>query len=861
MSIYNDIKSGEVTAEQLVRAMATPGNFRYVGLSGISSHTSKFKLNNGTTKEYDSYDFIGMMQKVVCAAIISKIDSYRFAYSIKKYPDYKLPDDAEIDEIEKTKKLIDEATDKYLISQGIRDKFLAEHNVNSDDIEKNIEWLKIKNDFEDGLYETNIIHVWVELFMTVNVLENCYKRTPFEEHLTEYKTGIQDFLMVSSREVDYIDEDFSLIIFSTLLRKKSSVMRLLNEKKGIKPLSDADVISYIERYIEKEDFERFIAKYGDCILDRKSVVEYLTTPQKNQNENSKAGLMTKDEFIEKVNKFGLDNQYMETHDRGLIQYMTHKQIVKLYADGNIENRDVRKFITVDEILDLPIDKEIKLNALMRGGSGSVLLGEHSEKIWNMLESGEFTVEDIKKLEKYEFFSIDTIIKQYIDNSTRKIAAELGELPQISEDNLFKYFTPDMILKNLDRITDDTHAFYKDMLKSIYEKNGSNLDETIRAELSKEKDKSVATEKACRLYRDGIVKADILKDIGMSEDEIIQFVISNKNDESLLIDIFNSGLVSGFRMFEDVLDMDTDLAYELIGKGMSAKVIAGLESTATLIDMTRAKVDEDGKEISPKLNYENLAEIKEDINTGIDEKGSTKVDKNSSTLLDLYLSDSLSYSELYSLAEAGVITVDIANEINEKYNLIKDWETLKDVGVKGSPIETLLTSELGESASNSMVSKGVIGIDEDCIIDLYLALGAKEYLEVDAKECPVFKDYIIIPVMEKKVAYLEGKDGRTYIVPLKIVFEQINNPKGDMDLIGNAQSRTAFNSQKKHIRSANHTRNWGRNVVEKTADLPSVPMDKEDAKKFIAENLATIKAIEKSYDDRKYTKFKNDEQQM
>lgn len=444
----------------------------------------------------------------------------------------------------------------------------------------------------------------------------------------------------------------------------------------------------------------------------------------------------------------------------------------------------------------------------------------------------------------------------MENSKRKIAEELGELPQISEDKLFEYFTPDVILREISKKkSNEMLAFYRDILNDIYNRHGQSMEGSLGNELANvdDKDKTKVIEQSLSMYNEGLVSIEILKNIGMTEEEIIECCKKHGDNELLLIDVFNAGLVSELKMFEDVLDMNFDLACELIKRGMSSRIIHGLQTTLPLIEMTRPTLDKDGNEITPRLTYESLVEIKDDIVTGLDEKGMTKSGNGSSTLLDLYLNDKLSYSELYGLANAGVITMDIANEINEKYNYIKDWKTLKEEGVKGHPLEGLLTPPEPNPEPGPHISKKAIGIDEDCIIDFYIALGAEEYLEIDAKKCPVFKDYMVIPVMDKKVAYLEGKDGRTYIVPLKIVLEQINNPKGDMDLIGNAPSRNVFNRQKEHIRSANHTRNWGRKIVKKTADLPSVPMNKEDAKKFIFDNSTIIKAIEDSYDKRKYEK--------
>ena len=843
--LYSDIMSEEVTLDMVVRAIAKPKNIFFTKKTDEFGHQIvRMKLDNMITKEYDADAVMELIEDVVCQRLFEKFGNYVMAYVSELNPQFELPSNAPKEAISRVKKVMDETNDNYIISEKIKDAFLHEYDVDPSDLDNNEQWLEIVNDSKKTIYETNIIHSFMELYMVLNAYETAFEKSTLKEKVIDYTTKRKNMTIEAIYRSKDADEDILLMVFSSLFRKKSSIMSLLNEKYGIKPLSDAEVIKCIEQYLSDEYFEEFVTEYGDCIIDREEVIDYLTNPKK-------AGLMTYEEFQEKVNRSGLDSQYLATHNRELIQYMTKEQVVKLYADGHLEDRDLRKYIRPEDILDLPVDKHIKLVALMRSGNGRVFLGKYSEKIWQMFEEGEFTAEDVKRLEKAEYFSIEAIVKQYIENSRRQIANELGDLPKISEENLFKYFTPDIIMRELGKKNSDTLVFYKEMLKSLYEKYDVNLEEVISAELLKEENKSKAIEQASELYLDGIIGIDKLKEAGIGEDEAIRIMLENKSNESVLIDIFNNRLVSELRMFEEVLEMDTDLAYDLIKKGMSARVIKGLETTKALIEMTRSKVDENGNEIPPVLTYENLVEIKDDIVTGLDEKGNTKSGNGTSTLLELYMNDDLTFSELYGLMEAGVITIDEANEIDEKYGYAKDWEKLKEQGVKGRSLKGLVPNP--DPDSKPSLSKDSIGIDEECIIDLYISLGADEYLEIDSKSCPVFKDYIIIPIMDKKVAYLEGKDGRTYIVPLKIVLEQINHPKGELDLIGNATSRTVFNSQKQHIRSANHTRNWGRKVVQKTAELPSVPMSMEEAKKFIEENMDTIMSIGNSYDTRKYAK--------
>ena len=132
------------------------------------------------------------------------------------------------------------------------------------------------------------------------------------------------------------------------------------------------------------------------------------------------------------------------------------------------------------------------------------------------------------------------------------------------------------------------------------------------------------------------------------------------------------------------------------------------------------------------------------------------------------------------------------------------------------------------------------------------MNVQQIKQIDPDQCPVFEGYTLIPVIEKKICFLEGLDGtRTYILPLKIVLEQIKNPKGSLDLIGNATSRNQFNNNKKYIESANHSLNWGRNVAIKMAKVSPV-MTTDDAKAFIAQSTQILSKLEQSYKKRKET---------
>ncbi|MBR2704452.1 MAG: hypothetical protein IKE91_03185 [Clostridia bacterium] len=848
-NLDEDLSKEIITPKQLAKAVLNPNNVRYNNAKDYRDIKMKIKFEDGVNREYIFTDVLGLIQRYIKTVALEPLSNVRLAYLRKYDPQFQLPEKVDketIDAMDESDKRVDADVDKYIVNR--------EYVVQGEEGRK--EYTKLT-------YERFITESFLDAFFILHAYKKSFGKVPnkevVNELITKYADGLIEFCIKTIDECTWVANGIKYGCISTAFRKYATRFSILPEALDLKNLTDDEVIQYIEEYFTREEFEGFIRECGDSIIDRKKVVKYITssTPE---HDHSKAGMFSMEEFKQIINKETVFEIYKYGKDKELLQYMLPEQLLQLYFEKEIELKDLRKYVTVRDILNDNISIEKKIGLLLSTGNTKCFEGKESEKIWLLFENSEISLTDLRRLEEIGYLSIEDIVKQYMDNRNRVIASEMGEIPTISEEKLLEYHTPETILKisrkhsNVSKV-DSYDEFYKNVIHELYRKNERDLEDEI-ATLIKGKSglnaASLVTE-GFLLYRDSIVSIDILRKFEASEDDIVNYCKKHKSNTQLIIDVFNAGLVQNLTMFEEVLDTDFDYACKLIKQGMNARIIQGFETTTKLIEMTRPTIDNDGNEIPPKLSYQNLAQIIEDIDIGLDEKGMTKSGRGTSTLLELYLTDRLTYSELYGLADAGVISIEVANEINEKYGIIKDWNLLKEKGVEGSPIEDLTNSSDTDNSQIQIYTRGAVGIDGGCILDLYIALGATEYLEIDTKKCPVFKDYVVIPVMDKKVAYLEGKDGRTYIVPLKIVLEQINNPNGTMDLMGNATSRKEFNRNKKYIRSANHTRNWGRKVVMKTADLPSVPMDKEEAKAFIMDNLDIIRAIESSYDARKYAK--------
>ncbi len=269
-------------------------------------------------------------------------------------------------------------------------------------------------------------------------------------------------------------------------------------------------------------------------------------------------------------------------------------------------------------------------------------------------------------------------------------------------------------------------------------------------------------------------------------------------------------------------------------------------------MSLLKRFEEKKKLSGSLELKDLAKIKEEIKTGLDELPTTE-----KTLIDMYTSDELTYAELYNLAEAGVISKEEADQINERYSVKKDLDKLVKKGVVGIQVD--LTEAVKDIPStNKIVDRSTsakstsvrqnMGFDRKYIKEFYESIGATKAIKVDPTQCPIFNGYVLFIAEDKEIGFFEGEGGRTYILPLKIILEQIKNPGSEDDIIRRAKSKSEFNKEKRYIRSTNHTKNWVKNTAEKAAQI-STKMQRTDpkAKLFIAENTDLVRSSQLAYD--------------
>ena len=696
----------------------------------------------------------------------------------------------------------------------------------------------LANDFTSALY------MWEQLKRICNLEEVTHEIIPHV--INEELCAIQFVDEIIGKALKNDNQSFKYIY--QLTTRDAGGIDLLMYEYTDRPFSDDEIVTMITDLYPRDKVREFMKAYGAYFLERKGFIKQLINKKYFREEELHSLINTASVFI----------CYAETGNKDLLKYLGVNDLVSLYHMGKFDISQMPKYTTLAELLKSTISKDSKMEILMSGSGKRVYEKTETALIWELFEKDYFKPEEIKELESVRYLHVNTIIKNYFADKRRKIAAELDIIPAITDEKVLEFFTPDIVLRELEsNINDEQLDFYKKDLKDIYAAANRNLEQELVNQIMTGKDENSVKEylTCMELYNNGVLSINTLEDIDIPESIVVNDYINDKSDKKL-IDFFNSGLLSQ-DMVIDLLDEEFDeKSFELIKQGMSARVIEGFYSTSQLITFT-SDVNYAGIPVEPALTLSQLAEIKNDIVTGLD--NDKRDGDNSTTLLDLYLDGTIRYSDLYDLVEAGVISKEEADEIDDHFNLDQGVAALERVGVSGQPIENLYRPEpipgpKPTPKPRPSTRREAVGIESKYIYEFYSKIGAKSAIEIDGEECPVFDGYVIIPIIEKKIGFLEGDDGRTYILPLKIILEQINNPRGQMDLIGNATSRNDFNRDKRFVRSTNHTKNWVENTLKKAAEISTV-MNDEDVKLFKRKNKELIEIVRMSYDIRKISKNK------
>lgn len=738
---------------------------------------------------------------------------------------------------------------------------------------KNKVVLRAKNE-KDLTTDEKIFFNRINKFIDVTYSEiNLYQDSKREEHIYRAATNFIILIIMFERAERFFnnesDEYYSLVkkmhdMYNSLKEKSgtelSSLMAItMSDSKNkneilkaffnINKLDNNDIMFIIEKYIGKESFRNNLSDYLQSLYTNGQVMENL----------EQKGYINPEEVSSYISSQSLVELLKQKNSYHILRYLQKPDFYEAFSKGYIDARTLENNTTIEDLFIQGYDKEFIMDILHK----KVYRNDATKLIWELYEKDYFNQDDMAQIYQIGYLNVNTIIKSYLEEHKRKIAQELN-YASISDKKIAEYFSPQMILelykattqvktdnshksnsisKKLDSekttLENETKAFFRNELRSIYEKQGRDLQREL---IDKQKDiiakeqkesKNAENSSLLDLYKSGLVELSKFKPGELSDKEITS-LYNEQNDDNIIIQTYNHGLLSQ----EEVLTLfEEEELLKIINKGLNANVLQGYYVTANFLEFYK----------SGKLDPEKLSELK----TSFDVQKITEA----------YLTNQLSYEDLFNtFVKAGIIDVKTATKINAQYDIEKALDKLrKSGGIVGQDIELARAAQANgfqkddiPYINNQDVHSGSTTADQlfirnnDLSNQLFKTLGAGERVKVC---CQLFDGYTMIPFVDKKIALLEG-DGRTYILPIKIVLEQVENRGSEKDLITKAVYRRDLYTNTEYVRTAYHTANWGRNIIKRMAELNPTINDK----KLIADNEQILTKLEQQY--KKNKKMKN-----
>lgn len=637
---------------------------------------------------------------------------------------------------------------------------------------------------------------------------------------TEYNNMVEKIHNIYNLLKKDYSQEFSRLMAVTMLDTRN-LNEIFKNTFNIKKLNDTDIIFIIEKYIGKEDFRGHLDDYLETLFTNGTAMEKLES----------MGYINPREVSSYINGERLVDALKEKNSQHILRYLQKYDFFEAFSKGYISGRVLEKNTTIEDLFLKCFNKKSIMDILEK----KIYKTDATEVIWELYEKEYFNQDDLTQIYKIGYLSVDNIIKKYKEEHKRKIALEL-KCASISDEKLADFLTAERVLE----LTKGANAnenieFFKNELKSIYAEKGIDLEREL---IDKEKanfenqqdDEKTEKRTLLDLYKNGLVNLSKFTEGEVSEEEIINFY-NEQNDDNIIIEAYNSGILSQEAILEQF--ESEDILLEKIERGLNPNVLAGYYETQDLIKFYKAG----------KINIENLNKLKNYFD----------IDK----INESYLSGKLDYEDLFgAFVKSGIIDYETASKINDKYDIELALEKLrKNGGIIGQDIDlTRSVQDRNSYNKNSNTKNGQKGVYEKNTVSelfninnqlsnqLFESLGAGEKVKVC---CKLFDGYIMVPFVEKKLALLEG-DGRTYILPLKIVLEQVEHKGSENDLIGNATYRSDLYTNTEYVRTANHAGNWGRNVIKRMGELnPTI-----DVKKLLEDNGEILTALEQQYKEKR-----------
>ncbi len=640
---------------------------------------------------------------------------------------------------------------------------------------------KVKDKINDKEYIQEI----VSYISYITLLTSRMQRF-FVSQTPEYAKLVEK----TDKKIEEIKKDmpkeFPIIMQEILENDKDKIIAmLLKESLNIDGITNGDAIFIIEHIIGEEMFRENIDMFIVMAVNNEYII----------NRLEEKGFVNPDEVMKYLDKdsvlkclgYGKKCEY-------LIKYISKEDCIEAFNKGYIDNKTFSKYVSIQDLFKLQIEKKQIIDFLKR----KIYKKEASEDVWKKYESGFFDLKEITEIYELGYLNPNTIVKKYLEDHKRKIALELKEQPDITDEKLIEFFSPEQILEleqaPKQSLTSEVMLFFRDNLRAIYSQSGRDLERELIDSEKKSNEKLEDKRNLLELYTNGLVRLSKFTKDDVSEGEILKLYNDSELDENILINAYNAGLISQELVLENIVD--TDYIYKLIKENkLNASVIDSYCDTAELIKLYQ----------SGELTLDNIA----------------KISINLAEIKRMYNNNELAYVELSELAEHGIISQEEANEIKESYDIKADLELLrKKGGIIGLDLEKNpkgadpINPDDRPDIPDEHIKSGEI--DEELKKILFEALGSGEAVSV---RWNLFKGYKMYPFTNGKLrlAVLEGGkgDGATYILPLKMVLEQV---RGELGIFGRAVYRRDLTKDDENVRTAMHTKNWGKNIIKKMVEL-------------------------------------------
>ena len=223
--IKGDIKSGIINPVLLAKAVMNPKNVKFSQLSKTNTYVARIQFENGLVKEYELYSVIDVMQTYIKLNILAPLSNFRLAYLQRYDPSYKLPDDANVDEIER----------------GIENVNQVIDSATNDKIEYDGKEIKDEQERENIRKETTerlITEAFMSAFLFVNSYGKTFELSQAEPKITRYIDGILDLCVQIAKECNWVNEEMGATCLSMIFRKESTDFGVISEAFGMKPLTE-----------------------------------------------------------------------------------------------------------------------------------------------------------------------------------------------------------------------------------------------------------------------------------------------------------------------------------------------------------------------------------------------------------------------------------------------------------------------------------------------------------------------------------------------------------------------------------------------------------------------------------------------